>query len=358
MGLASEQALGDLAGFIIAMNEKYQLTHQNRWIAFGGSYPGTLAAWVRKKFSHLVHGSISTSGPLLAKADFSEYFDVVVESLKTYKSADCIAPVKQAFKQIDVLLKHMIGQRTLNDKFQLCDPIEKSIDNELDIANLYESIAGDFAGVVQYNKDNRAGSVISIDDVCDLMTNQTIGPPVTRLGAVNKLILKATNQTCLDYKYDKMIEGMRNVSWDAETAEGGRQWTYQTCTEFGFYQTSSDPESVFGDKFPLDFFIRQCKDIFGDSFDGRTIDNAVNMINLANGALYPQTSNVLYVHGSIDPWHALGLTETNLEQPEPTIYIDGTAHCANMYEPNDEKDLPQLKDARVLILKFIKDLLK
>lgn len=43
----------------------------------------------------------------------------------------------------------------------------------------------------------------------------------------------------------------------------GRQWMYQTCTEFGFYQTSSGESEVFGDHFNIDFFIQQCQDIFG-----------------------------------------------------------------------------------------------
>lgn len=147
--------------------------------------------------------------------------------------------------------------------FQLCDPLEKSIANPLDIANLYEGIAGDFAGVVQYNKDNRDGNHVTIDDICDLMTNQTLGAPVTRLAAVNSMILKDTKQKCLDYKYDKMVTQMKNVSWDSEVASGGRQWTYQTCTEFGFYQTSDKESSVFGDKFPAEFFVQQCSDVYG-----------------------------------------------------------------------------------------------
>lgn len=42
-----------------------------------------------------------------------------------------------------------------------------------------------------------------------------------------------------------------------------RQWMYQTCTEFGFYQTSSAEPEVFGDYFNQDFFIQQCEDVFG-----------------------------------------------------------------------------------------------
>jgi len=354
--LSSEQALADLAYFISSMNREYNLTNDNRWIAFGGSYPGSLAAWLREKYAHLEHGSISTSGPLLAKIDLIEYYQVVVDSLATYKKGDCVTPVLKAIQQIDLMMKHMVGQRTLTEKYQLCDPIEKSVEYPLDISNLYEGLASDFAGVVQYNKDNRDNNHVSIDDVCDLMCNQTIGPPVTRLAAVNSLLLKESEQKCLDFKYDKMVNEMKNVSWDSEVANGMRQWTYQTCTEFGFYQTSDKSGSVFGDKFNADFFVRQCSDIYGDRFSDETLENGVDRTNIIYGALKPTTTNVLYVHGSIDPWHALGLTETDSKQPQPTIYIQGTAHCANMYEPSDS-DFPQLKAAREEIVKFIAALL-
>lgn len=95
---------------------------------------------------------------------------------------------------------------------------------------------------------------------------------------------------------------------------------------------------------------------FSFRFNGSLLANGVDRTNIIYGALKPTTTNVLFVHGSIDPWHALGLTETNEKQPQPTIYIQGTAHCANMYEPSDN-DLPQLKEAREEILKFIAALL-
>lgn len=162
--LSSEQALADLASFITAKNQQYQLDSSTKWIAFGGSYPGSLSAWLREKYGHLVHGSISSSGPLLAKIDFVEYFEVVKNSLATYSDA-CVTAVQKSMQQVELLLKHMIGQRSLDEKFKLCDPVEKSIANNLDIANLFENLAGNFAGVVQYNKDNSPHSKVTIDDV-------------------------------------------------------------------------------------------------------------------------------------------------------------------------------------------------
>lgn len=68
--LSSEQALTDLAEFIVNIRTKYDIPATAKWVAFGGSYPGSLAAWLRMKFPHLVHAAVSSSGPLLAKIDF------------------------------------------------------------------------------------------------------------------------------------------------------------------------------------------------------------------------------------------------------------------------------------------------
>lgn len=68
--LSSNQALADLAYFISSMNDKYKFNKEVKWVAFGGSYPGSLAAWLRLKYPHLVHAAVSSSGPLLAKVNF------------------------------------------------------------------------------------------------------------------------------------------------------------------------------------------------------------------------------------------------------------------------------------------------
>ena len=45
----TEQALADAAFFVRQMTSAYNLTSASRWISFGGSYSGELAAWVRIK---------------------------------------------------------------------------------------------------------------------------------------------------------------------------------------------------------------------------------------------------------------------------------------------------------------------
>ncbi|KAH0535652.1 hypothetical protein KQX54_017950 [Cotesia glomerata] len=356
--LTSEQALADLAYFIEGMTHLHQIPAGTKFIVFGGSYPGSLAAWMRVKYPHLVHGAVSSSGPLLAKIDFQEYYAVVEDSLKTHCQV-CVDSIAAANKQFHAMLRHRIGQQDLSKIFKLCDPLDPAATKKNDIANLYETIASNFAEVVQYNKDNRNSSKtanVTIDTICDVLVDEKQGIPIERLGAVNDLLLKANNETCLDYKYMKMIDELRNVSWKAESSQGGRQWFYQTCTEFGFFQTSTARPELFSEMFPVDFFVQQCTDVFGPRYNIHLLESSVERSNLLYGGLHIEVSNVVYVHGSIDPWHALGIT--NSSNPlTPAIYINGTAHCANMY-PASPSDLPDLVKARQKVGAIIRDWLK
>uniref|UniRef100_A0A0A1XMQ0 Putative serine protease K12H4.7 n=1 Tax=Zeugodacus cucurbitae TaxID=28588 RepID=A0A0A1XMQ0_ZEUCU len=353
--LSSKQALEDVAYFIRSMNQKYTFNSKQKWIVFGGSYPGALAAWARQKYPHLIYGAISSSAPLLAKVDFVEYFEVVKASLATH-SNNCLRAFGHAFAELETLTRHAIGQRNLDEKFNTCTPIGESITNPLDMSNFFQTLADNIAGVVQFNKDNRPGVDYTIDDVCNVMVNSTIGPPFERLGIVNGMLLEDSKKKCLDYKYDNMLTEMRNISWFAEVANGTRQWTYQTCNEFGFYQTSNNKTDTFGDRFKVDFFIKQCMDIYSESMNAKYLEQVVSQTNAFYGGLSPKSTNVLYVHGSIDPWHAIGMTES--KNPNiPTVYIEGTAHCADMYEPL-QTDPPQLIEARNKILKYLVQLLE
>ncbi|KAF2892028.1 hypothetical protein ILUMI_14145 [Ignelater luminosus] len=280
--LSSEQALHDLKYFINEMSVKYGLDHNAKWVAFGGSYSGALAAWLRLKFPDLVHGAVASSAPILAKVDFSD------------------------------------------DKFHLCEPIENSVNNSKHISTLYLSIASKFAETVQYNDQLQT----QITNVCNTMNNEKNGEPIDRLAAV------VSSDDCLYYNYSGIVDSLMDTKVIPENMF--RQWTYQTCTEFGFYATSSAHPSVFGHGFPVEYFIEMCSDTFGQQFNADYINSQVKDTNRRYGGLKINVTNVVFVHGSIDPWHALGLTQTR--NPEvPVIFIKGTSHCADMADDNSPK---------------------
>ena len=84
--------------------------------------------------------------------------------------------------------------------------------------------------------------------------------------------------------------------------------------------------------------------MFGPKFSGELVEEGVMASNIEYGGLEVSVSNVVFVHGSIDPWHAMGVLESRSEST-PAILISGAAHCANMY-PDSEEDCQELREAR------------
>ena len=77
--LNSEQALADLAAFRNAMTKKFNLT-SSKWISFGGSYPGSLSAWFRLKYPHLVNGLYQVISPFIPNSVKSKYSRETISS--------------------------------------------------------------------------------------------------------------------------------------------------------------------------------------------------------------------------------------------------------------------------------------
>lgn len=146
--LTSEQALQDAAYFIEYLSSKLSLT-DSKWIVFGGSYSGSLAAWFRAKYPHLVVGAIASSAPVEAIINFKDYLAVVSRSL----GQSCDQSIREATDKLALELKRPLGWRAIEKQFKLCDPLNGT--NTQDVYNLMSTLAGNFEGVVQYNKDNR-----------------------------------------------------------------------------------------------------------------------------------------------------------------------------------------------------------
>ena len=63
-------SLADLAEFYVFARKTYKLTDANKWIAYGGSYPGSLAAWFRIKV-RVTHNSSSLLARLMKHQAFA-----------------------------------------------------------------------------------------------------------------------------------------------------------------------------------------------------------------------------------------------------------------------------------------------
>jgi len=334
--LSSTQALEDAAHFMMGMNTAHNLTS---WVTFGGSYSGSLSAWARLRFPHLVVGSVSSSSPLFAKLDFSEYLRVVADALDT-TGPGCNAALTEALTTVERMVTVEAEWEQLETKFKLCQPLADHHDQD-DISSLLELLIDNLAGIVQYN-GRYSEDIFSI---CALMTDESLGTPLDRLAAVNDVMLELNQEECIDHSYESFLSLLTDSSWGGGGV-GYRQWFWQTCTEFGWYQTTNQEQSagVFGSSLPLAFFEKWCKDAYGDLFTHDYLENNVAGSNIEYGGFEPRLSKVVFVHGSIDPWHAMGVLE-DLHEAAPAIYIPGTSHCADMY-PDSESDPVELTAAR------------
>ena len=115
--LSSEQGLADLATFRQFIHTSMNLTDDNKWISFGGSYPGSLSAWFRLKYPHLVHAAVSSSAPMLALIDFTDYMVVVNNSLTTY-NPQCPIEIQKATQKVQSLIQTQDGRATLQKLFR------------------------------------------------------------------------------------------------------------------------------------------------------------------------------------------------------------------------------------------------
>ncbi|EGC33895.1 hypothetical protein DICPUDRAFT_36006 [Dictyostelium purpureum] len=342
--LNSQQALADNAVFREFIAQKYNIPSTTKWVSFGGSYSGALTSWFRIKYPHLVDITIASSGPVNPEVNFYQYLQVVQNSLQqTNGGAECVQNIAIATDKVQSLLQqdNYGGVETL---FDLCSQLE----NANDVANFMNSLAGNFMGVVQYN--NEEPGQVNTQNLCDIMTNNTQDPLTNYIQLWNQF----AGGECVDVSYSSLVAESQNITNDA-TAIGGRMWMYQTCTEFGYYQSSDGASSTqpFGDLFGFAFQLQQCADIFGVP----NMAPNTNWTLTEYGGLSPAPSSItttLYVNGLIDPWHALGITPVSVPSIKNSLLITGTAHCADMMIPTSVSP-STLAPAQQTIFNFIKN---
>ncbi|XP_039225125.1 thymus-specific serine protease [Crotalus tigris] len=333
--LSSQQALSDLVAFRHFITQKYNLRANHTWICFGGSYPGSLAAWFRLKFPHLVFAAVASSAPVRAEMDFTGYNKVVAASLSNPVvggSTECLQRVREAFSSVDSMVRAGWLAK-LGIDFHSCSPLQGDRDCQALVTNL----ADIFMGVVQYNNAIILWS--SVRNICSIMTNSSIGSPYRRLIVINLLILEQNGMSCLENSHEEILEELRNTSIGT-SGIGIRQWCFQTCTEFGYYQTCEDSHCPFSPRMNLAYQLDICAQVFNISY--RNVSEAVSFTNDYYGADHPKASQILFVNGDIDPWHVLSVL-TNESASEPAILINGTSHCANMNSPSASDPWPLIQ---------------
>lgn len=344
--LNSEQALSDIAYFHHHISSEFGLTSNNRWVTWGGSYPGMMAAMARLRFPHLIWASVSSSSPLQAIVDFPGYNDVVSQSISAEivgGSQECLAVVVDGHKEIGEKLQTTEGRRSLEEQFNICAPL--ALENEQN----REQFAGD--GViyipVQSNDPSCSTPLCNIASSCELLTDESLGAPIDRLAEFAK---KQHLGSCIPVSYDLSQKGLANVR------NPERVWMYQTCTEWGFYQTCNE-----GSFCPytqglhdISYDYDMCANAF--NVTAAQVDAQIAAANDMYGGANIQATRIMYPNGEIDPWRASGVNVSPNED-EPVLFVKGASHHFWTH-PSEETDSDYINEARQAIWTQVGEWLK
>eukprot|EP01132_Coremiostelium_polycephalum_P010769 gene10769-13186_t len=323
--LNTDQIMEDIAYFQRTITKILSLNGA-KWIVMGCSYAGTLAAWYRLKYPHMVNAAIASSAPLRAEVRFTESDIIVRNSLGT----QCA----HAFK----ILFDLIETRVFNDSASIkakftCEP---DLDNKMFLFMLSEALTYS----VQYNSrfkiiDNMCPQFIrSIDNPNDLLD---------MFSFYVKNMFLYQNTTCNDYNLYTFSKSDLDFS-------GTRQWTWQICSEYGWFVVATDQNSLKSPLINESWWQNEvCKNLFG-----RVMRPSVERVNMVYGAENIKfLSNVLFTNGDLDPWSSLSVKPEHIMPFSTVVTMPGESHCANWYSES-KYDSEPLKNTRLLVNSFLR----
>lgn len=300
--LSTEQALVDLSEFQAFIQEKNGLG--GPWISIGGSYPGSLSAYYRLVFPKKIIGALASSAPVEARAEFEEYdFQIA-----TAVSPNCRAVMQKVTAEIENDLRNSNTRGPVKALFGSSEVRD-------DVDFLY--IVADMAALaVQYGSREKFCSAI------ENASNPKAAYAKEGLALFDWFGMKPIEDTA---------QGNMSVDPSQYRNSGMRQWLYQSCTDYGYWQVAyHDPKlSSRSAQIDLPFHNEICNRMFGirGTVDTRRINQ-----RFYEPILHGKSTNTLFTNGSEDPWQHLSVTPARRNVPTSvkSILISGAAHCDDL----------------------------
>eukprot|EP00768_Dysnectes_brevis_P008877 gnl/Dysnectes_brevis/83_a102_6878.p1 GENE.gnl/Dysnectes_brevis/83_a102_6878~~gnl/Dysnectes_brevis/83_a102_6878.p1 ORF type:complete len:463 (+),score=143.96 gnl/Dysnectes_brevis/83_a102_6878:133-1521(+) len=327
--LSSQQALADLARFIDYVRKTYA-TDDAPVVSIGGSYAGSMSAYLHSRHPTATVGAVASSGPVHAQADFTSYLQHVSSQLQRYGGSTCVSTLAAAYSAVEDMLEDPAQWSTLEDGFNTCTGITAT---DVDQIMFLEGITDPIAGIIQYALDG------DIADACSVITSGA-----TPLEGLQTLINREQGGDCVAVDYAAECAALSDTS-STSPRLSSRSWTWQVASEFGYWQMGSYP---FSTRISREFFDQQCVDVFG-----YTAGVQEDWTNVFYGGKKMIRDNIAFSNGDVDPWHLLGVT-ADISDTEPAFYVTGGSHCSDLYNDKQDREAAGLEDVRFQMIDLIK----
>lgn len=308
--LSTDAALEDLYAFQQSLKQNSHW--KGKWIVFGGSYPGNLSAFYRLNYPEMVVGAIASSAPVQAKADFFEYDRHISRVI----DKSCLKNIQMVVKKIDNALNNPQKLKGIKAAFKA-----SHINQPLDFEYLVADIA---AAAIQYGMKDKFCAALN-DERDSLTGYANFAQTIYQHWQIDPVQLTAQGAESSDPN-------------DYLNGFGQRQWLYQSCREYGYWQNANHDSSnqTRSANINLAYHQQICKRLF--NIDVPVDADSMNQRYYLR-LLDSSTSNIFFTNGSQDPWSVLSLTKNNGNAHNPYLnymLIENAAHCDDLRERSDE----------------------
>lgn len=301
--LTTLNALKDLR----SVQSHYQMLGWNgKWIAIGGSYAGNLSAFYSVLYPKQIVGALSSSAPVIAKNNFIEY-DAHIHKVAGPK---CVSDILHVTNKIE---------KNINSDFHRFKKLftAEKIIRKTDFMYMVADIS---AAAVQYGFR---------DDFCKALNGND---KVKAYADFGKKLFKIWGTAAEGFSFQSAEPiSLKNHS----IGIGMRQWIYQSCTEYGYWQNAHPDSNKRSRSTMINLKYHQsvCKRLFG--IDKLADTSAFNKVWLNSLKTSNTNAPIIMTNGLEDPWLQLSITPDTIKTSGPfpnllSYFIKKAAHCDDL----------------------------
>eukprot|EP00658_Telonema_sp_P-2_P016972 TRINITY_DN16571_c0_g2_i1.p1 TRINITY_DN16571_c0_g2~~TRINITY_DN16571_c0_g2_i1.p1 ORF type:complete len:459 (-),score=76.95 TRINITY_DN16571_c0_g2_i1:297-1673(-) len=314
--LKVEQALSDYATLIQLLRRELNSTQV---VAFGGSYGGMLASWMRAGFPSLVTASVASSAPIQFGRVGPSFFELVTQAAEAM-TPGCPAAVRRGFRAI--------GSSSLAEisaAFGLCDGV---LQNRHDLELLGEWARNAFVtmamGNYPYPSDlfGRGLGAWPLRRGCQLATARADSS--TRLkpfaAGVNSYYNASGAVTCHQIQQEYRVCADQ-TGCGTEASEWGEAWDLEACSQIVYYTSTNNLTDMFPPRtWGADQLRSYCHQKWGEFPEPEWYKPWLAKVQAS--------SKIVFTNGLLDPWRGGGF----LESPSESLVAVHIGDGAHIYD--------------------------
>ncbi|KAI5722701.1 hypothetical protein M8J76_012307 [Diaphorina citri] len=307
-------------------------------IAFGGSYGGMLAFWLRLKYPHIVQGALASSAPMFQTNDLAPCDIYYKEVTKIYRdvSPKCEENIRNSWTFINTKLQTDSGRVEFSREWNLCSSLKTQVDVAIFkryLSDMYTTMA-----MTNYPYPSNFLTPLPGNPVKTFCESFVSGLGDAPDGNATDILSALKHATDIFTQHEGRQDSPVCLDYQAASPIVIPAWHYQTCTEL-LFPFCATPDTMYE---PYDWnlaaYSNACEELFGVRPDLSIIPK------MFGDRRIEFTSNVIFSNGLKDPWSAGGV-HRNLSDSIVAILIPDSAHHLDLRGSNP-LDPPSVVTAR------------